>query len=344
MSRKVVFFVVGFFLLAGGLALWPGETSFPAPPPPAASTGANSGSANTVAAEGRVTVKPDHRAVLSAEVAGRIESILVDNLARVHKGQVLAVLYNADLEARIQQMQQSYEKAHSDYLELAHGSRSEDVEESAAGVRKAEADIELAQRNEERDRKLTQEGVMAQSRYDATVADLKKAQASLEAARESYRRVSSGARQETLDAARAQMNAEQFALQSLKATYEKTIIRSPLDGIVVQRYRNSSEFADVGTPVLEVADLAQMIVEADVNEIDAGRVREGQDVIVTADAFADRKFAARVYEISASLKKRAYDPDDPAVVVDQKVLPIKVEFAGPVPFKLGMKVDLRIQQ
>jgi multidrug resistance efflux pump len=343
MSRKVMFFVIGFFLLAGGLVLWPSETRFPAPPPPAVTFGPNSGSTNTIAAEGRVTVKPDHRAVLSAEVAGRIETILVDNLAPVHKGQVLAVLYNADLDARIHQMQQSYEQAHSGYLELAHGSRSEDVEEAAAGVRKAEADLELAQRNEDRDRKLTEEGVMARSRYDASTTDLKKAQSSLEAAREAYRRVSTGARPETLDASRAQMNAEQFGLQSLKAAFEKTIIRSPLDGIVVQRYHNSSEFADVGAPVLEVADLSQMIVEADVNEIDAGRVREGQDVIVTADAFADRKYAARVYEISAALKKRAYDPDDPAVVVDQKVLPIKVEFAGPVPFKLGMKVDLKIQ-
>lgn len=341
MSRKVVFFVVGFFLLAGTLVLWPSETQFPPQKPaPAASLRAT----NTVAAEGRVAVKPDNRAVLSAEVAGRIESILVDNLAPVRKGQVLAILYNADLDARIHQMQQSYEKARSGYLELAHGSRDEDVEQAAAEVDKAEADLDLAQRNEERDRKLTEEGVLARSRYDASVADLKKAQSSLQSVREAYRRVSTGARPETLDASRAEMNAEEFGLQSLKAAYEKTVIRSPLDGIVVQRYKNASEFADVGAPVLEVADLSQMIVEAEVNEIDAGRVKEGQDVIVTADAFADQKFAARVYEISAALKKRAYDPDDPAVVVDQKVLPVKVEFAGPVPFKLGMKVDLRIQQ
>lgn len=343
MSRKVVLFVIGFILLAGGLLLWPSETRIPAPPS-AVTSGTNATSANTIAAEGRVTVKPDHRAILSAEVGGRIETILVDNLAPVHKGQILATLYNADLDARIRQTQQSYEKARSEYLELAHGSRAEDVEEAAAGVRKAEADVELARRNEERDHKLTEEGVLAQSRYDATIADLKKAQSSLQAAHEAYSRVSSGARAETLDGSRAQMNAEQFGLQALKAAYEKTIIRSPLDGIVVQRYRNASEFADVGTPVLEVADLSQMIVEADVNEIDAGRIRQGQDVIITADAYPDQKFAGRVYEVSASLKKRAYDPDDPAVVVDQKVLPVKVEFVGPVPFKLGMKIDLRIQQ
>src|SRR5580765_7172364 len=142
MSRKVVFFAVGFILLAGGLLLWPSETRMQAHQPVhGPTTGNGSTTANTIAAEGRVTVKPDHRAVLSAEVAGRIEQVLVDNLAPVHKGQVLAVLYNTDLEARIHQMQQSYEKARADYLELAHGSRSEDVEEAAAGVRKAEADL-----------------------------------------------------------------------------------------------------------------------------------------------------------------------------------------------------------
>lgn len=340
MSRKVYFLVIGFFLLAGGFWLWPGENGTSSSTTVVA---ASAPARSSVAAEGRVTVKPDRRAVLSAEVGGRIDKILVDNLAPVHKGEVLAVIYNADMENRIRQTQESYERARADYQELAHGSRDEDVQEAAANMHKAEADLDLARRNETRDRQLTEEGVLAKSRYDATVADLKKAESGLQAAQEQYRRIVSGARAETIAAAQAQMKSEQYAADSLKATYEKTYIRSPLDGIVIQRYLNASEFADVGKPVLEVADLSQMIVEAEVNEMDAGRVKEGQDAVVTSDAFPGQKFSARVYEVSMSLKKRSYDPDDPAVVVDQKVLPVKVEFVGPVPFKLGMKVDLKIQ-
>jgi HlyD family secretion protein len=336
MSRKLITVTTAIVLILGGLWLWPNETQKPRPIPSSAEQ------ASYVAAEGRISVKPDHRAVLSAEVAGRIEKILVDNLSPVHQGQVLAVIYNADMGNRIRQTQASYQSAKSDYLELANGSRIEDVQEAAANVRKAQADLELAEQNETRDHQLLQEGVIARSRYDATIAELKRAKSALEAAQQSYDRIHNGARHESIDAAQARMVSEQFAADSLKASYAKTEIRSPLDGIVIVRYRNVSEFADVGDPILEVADLSQLIVDAEINETDAGRVRNGQKAVVTTDAFPGREFAARVYEVSQALRKRTQDPDDPAVVVDQKILPVKVEFLQPVPVKLGMKVYLKI--
>jgi HlyD family secretion protein len=141
---------------------------------------------------------------------------------------------------------------------------------------------------------------------------------------------------------KSQMVSQKYALESLKAEYDKTLIRSPLDGIVILRYRNVSEFADVGDPILEVADLSEIIAEGDVNEMDAGSVTTGQRVVITSDAYPGKQYRGEVYEVSESLKRRNNDPDDPAVVVDQKILPIKVRFLEPVPLKLGMKVDLRM--
>ncbi|HET6266684.1 MAG TPA: efflux RND transporter periplasmic adaptor subunit [Acidobacteriota bacterium] len=336
MSRKMLTIAISIPLILGALWLWPNENQKSKPVP------ASAEHASYVAAEGRISVKPDHRAVLSAEVAGRIETILVDNLSPVHKGQVLAVIYNTDMDKRIRQTQASFQSAKADYMELANGSRVEDVQEAAANVRKAQADLELAQQNEARDHQLLEEGVIARSRYDATIAELKRAKSALEAAQQSYDRIHNGARRESIDAAQARMVSEQFAADSLKASYAKTEVRSPLDGIVILRYRNVSEFADVGDPILEVADLSQLIVDAEINETDAGRVHDGQKAIVTTDAFPGKEFAARVYEVSEALRKRTQDPDDPAVVVDQKILPVKVEFLQPVPLKLGMKVYLKI--
>ncbi|MCI0445357.1 efflux RND transporter periplasmic adaptor subunit [bacterium] len=295
-----------------------------------------------VGAEGRVTVKPDRRAVLAAEVAGRVDKIFVDNLMHVKKGQLLAMLYNADLEDRIRETEARFNKARASYLELANGSRREDVQEAAAHMRRADAALELAQRNEARDKQLFDEGVIARSRYDVTAAELKQAQADREAAAERFAKMSAGERDEIIDANHAEMIAQKYALESLKATHEKTLIRSPLDGIVIMRYRNVSEFADIGQPVLEVADLSEMIVEGEVNEMDAGRVRDGQKVIVLSDAYPGKKFHGELYEVSVTVKRRQEDPEDPSVIIDQKVLPVKVRFLERVPLRLGMKVDLKI--
>jgi|GEM_PF-5696715 len=331
--RNISITTIVLFFLAGIWYLWSGEEK---PAPPARK------SVKSVAAEGRVAVKPDRRALISAEVAGRLEQVLVDNLQPVKNGQLLAVQYNKDLHNRILQTEETYRMAEARYRELSNGYRSEEIDEAAAQVRRAESDLELAQRNEERDRELLIQQVVSQSRYDTTIAERKKAEAELAVVNERYKKFVQGERKETIAAARADMMSQTYALDSLKATYEKTFLKSPLDGIVIRRYLNASEFADVAAPVVEVADLSSMIVEGEINEMDAGRVREGLMTIVTSDAYPDQQFRAVVYEVSQSLKQRNSDPENPAVIVDQKILPVKVRFLQQVPLKLGMRVDLKI--
>jgi multidrug resistance efflux pump len=331
--RKIAATAIVLFFFAGIWYLWSGEEQS-TPPPQKIST--------TISAEGRVAVKPDRRALLSAEVAGRIEQVLVDNLQPVKKGQLLAVQYNADLRNRILQTEEAYRMSEARYRELASGYRSEEIEEAAAQVRKAEADLELSKRNEERDRELVIQEVVSKSKFDATIAERKSAEAELAAANERYKKYLQGERQGTIAAAKAEMMSQKFALDSLKATYEKTFLKSPLDGIVIRRYLNASEFADLAAPVVEVANLTDMIIEGEINEMDAGRVSQGLQAIVTSDAFPDRQFQAEVYEVSQALKTRNSDPENPAVIVDQKILPVKVRFLQEVPLKLGMRVDLKI--
>ncbi|MCI0416512.1 efflux RND transporter periplasmic adaptor subunit [bacterium] len=337
MWRKVLLGAFILSLITSSILLWSGdEKTVPKKNEQA--------QLKVVAAEGRVSVKPDRRAVLAAEVAGRVDRILVDNLMPVQKGQLLAVLYNADLEDRIRETEARLSKAQASYLEYANGSRREDIQEAAANVRRADASLELAQRNERRDKQLFEEGVIAHSRYDVTAAELKQAHADREAAAERYAKMSAGEREEIIDATRAEMVAQKYALESLKAAHEKTMIRSPLNGIVIMRYRNVSEFADIGQPVLEVADLSEMIVEGEVNEMDAGRVQEKQKVIVLSDAYPGKNFHGELYEVSMTVKRRQDDPEDPSVIIDQKVLPVKVRFLENVPLRLGMKVDLKIEE
>ena len=332
--RKLAITTVVLFLFIGVWVLWSGEEK-------QESQNVSPGM-EAIAAEGRVAVKPDRRALLSAEVAGRIDQMLVDNLQQVKKGQLLAVQYNADVAGKLQQTEEAYRMAQARYEELANGYRTEEVEEAAAEVRKAESDLELAKQNENRDHELLAQQVIAQSRFDTTIAERKKAEAELAAARERHKKMAQGERKETIEAARAEMMSQKFALESLQATYQKTFLRSPLDGIVIRRYLNASEFADVAKPVVEVADLSEKIVEGEINEMDAGRIREGLKAIVTSDAYPGRRFPAEVYEVSQALKPRNSDPENPAVIVDQKILPVKVKFLEPAPLKLGMRVDLKI--
>src|SRR5438093_1108871 len=121
MWRKASTIIVILLVLIFGLAyLWSGDER-------AAQKAHLVPVINYVAAEGHIAVRPDQRAVLSAEVSGRIEQILVDNLSPVKKEQLLTALYNADLGKRIAETQALYRKAEASYEQLTNGSRKEDI-------------------------------------------------------------------------------------------------------------------------------------------------------------------------------------------------------------------------
>jgi multidrug resistance efflux pump len=85
--------------------------------------------------------------------------------------------------------------------------------------------------------------------------------------------------------------------RSRQALLAKTRITSPIDGIVIARPVDSGETIAVGDSVATVADLSRTRVEAEVDEFDAGRIRLGSEVVVSAEGYAGDRWAGRVEEI-----------------------------------------------
>ncbi|MFC3813655.1 efflux RND transporter periplasmic adaptor subunit [Lysobacter sp. GCM10012299] len=154
-------------------------------------------------------------------------------------------------------------------------------------------------------------------------AALSQAQASLVNAELDYRRKADlGARQlvarsdvdlarAALDQARAQVNAAQASIQQQAAATEttqvnldRTVIRSPVDGVVLTRSIEPGQTvaASLQAPELfKIAeDLAKMKIELAVDEADIGQVRTGQGVSFTVDAFPDRQFRGTVEQVRLS--------------------------------------------
>ena len=114
------------------------------------------------------------------------------------------------------------------------------------------------------------------------------------------------------EAARAAYEAARFTIkqneslldQSLEQL-DKTTVTSPMNGTVIalesklgERVVGTGQFQ--GTDVLRIANLDRMQVEVEVNENDIVNVKKGDRVIVSVDAFGDRKFNGVVNEISNS--------------------------------------------
>jgi len=117
-------------------------------------------------------------------------------------------------------------------------------------------------------------------------------------------------------------------------------ITSPMDGVVIHRpvelgetVTGSGSF-NAGTVIATVADLSTLLVEAGVNEVDIGKIHEGQDVAVTLDAFPRVRFPGAIERIA------------PAARLDEQVkvfdVDIRLEHLGHQ-LRTGMTANIEIR-
>lgn len=103
------------------------------------------------------------------------------------------------------------------------------------------------------------------------------------------------------DSARAAVAQAAAQVASARTDLERSVIRSPIDGVVVDRQVNvgQSVAASFQAPTLFIIaqDLSRLQANITVDEADIGDVREGMPVRFTVDAFPDREFDARVSQV-----------------------------------------------
>jgi HlyD family secretion protein len=277
---------------------------------------------------------------LGSELDGKLERVLVEEGASVRTGQVVAVLRNSDFAARVATARATLDEREAYAERLRNGARDEEKLEAEALLREAEAQLATARSERERRRSLLDRGAVSRSEYDFADRDVNTAQARVDAARQRLAVVRTQTRVEDLKRAEAEVAHAKAALAEAQASLDKTYIRSPLNGIVLRKYKKTGESVTAGeTHVLSVGDFRALRVRVDVDERDVAKLRLGQLAWVRADAFGDRKFTGRVVEIGQALGRKNVRTDEPTERVDTKILETLVELDAGQTLPVGLRVD-----
>ena len=140
----------------------------------------------------------------------------------------------------------------------------------------------------------------------------------------------------------AKVDEAKSSAGQLRSLLAKREVRSPISGTVLERFTNPGEAVATGSRVVHVADLDKVRIEAEVDEFDITRLHIGSLVEIAAEGSPDR-WQGHVEELPDAVGPRKLKPEDPARPTDIRVLLVKVAPDGPLPLKLGQKVELRIQ-
>lgn len=294
-------------------------------------------------AEGRVEPKSGE-IKLSALTSGRIRNVLVSLNDKVQAGDLLVLIddedalarvMGADAEAGVRKRERDSE---SNVPKLAQDRRAaedrlNESERAVAGARLAFDRLTIKRHQDP--------ASVTQAEIDTARKEIETALAKLPADRDALRKaqVAPGAPLPTrLEAGLTTSRAE---LSAAEAALERTRVRAPRDGAILQISARQGELAAASPEqtMLIVADLSELQVRAEVQERDSSKVRVGQEVVLKTDAYPDREFSGKVAKVAQAMRPPKLAPRGPRRPTDLDALEVLIEVAAGSPLMPGMRVD-----
>ncbi len=233
------------------------------------------------------------------KVSGRIVSRFYEEGDWVAQGKVLARLDDEDLRNRLEVAQATLMSARARLSKLLAGSRPEEIKQAEASLLQAQSDLKNKQVQYERMKALYERGVIAKEAFDNAETSYKVSQAATQVAAENYQLVKEGPRKEDIEDARAQVEQARASVKLNETQLGYTTLTSPISGVVLVKSGEIGEVVNPGTSILTIADVENIWLKAYISETDLGKVKWGQDVIVTTDLRPQKKYMGRVSFISS---------------------------------------------
>jgi HlyD family secretion protein len=196
---------------------------------------------------------------VTSKVAGRIATICCREGEMVKAGDVVVQLASEDLAAAVEQA-------------------AAEIASAEAELRRARAQEAEARRNRDRYTDLHRKNAVAKAAYDAAVTSHATAAA-------------------TTAAAQARLAAAQASHRYAEAKWADTVIKSPMDGMVVFRALEEGETVAPGVTILTVVDQRHLFVRSDLDERLVGRIAVGDPATISIEGVPGQLFSGKVAEI-----------------------------------------------
>lgn len=246
-------------------------------------------------ASGYVTAR--RRATVSSKITGKVVDVLVEEGMEIREGQVLAHLDDATPRKQLA------------LIEARLASQRRALDETAVRVREAKL-------NQQRMRRLLEQGVSTQSQVDAADAEVDSLAA-------------------RLDLGRQEVTVAEREVSLARQDLEDTVIRAPFSGVAVSKDAQPGEMISpvsagggfTRTGICTLVDMKSLEIEVDVNESYIQRVKPGQKTLATLDAYPEWRIPSRVImpvptadRQKATVRVRiGFEEQDPRILPDMGV-------------------------
>jgi len=218
-------------------------------------------------------------------VGGRVTKTLIDEGMHVTAGQLLVTLETETIDRQVLEQRAAIAAAQANLAKAIAGPRPEEISKAAAV-----ASNDAVERG--RMARLYRAGIVAKEQLDDAATKAK-------TSAEDLRILQKGTRREDIDAARAEVEAQQRRLETLMKQRAETNVVSTVDGIVQSFGLRTGDIVAPNQTVAEILESSQLWVRVYVPETELGLIAVGQAVRVHIDTYPNDTFAGHIASVSS---------------------------------------------
>lgn len=265
---------------------------------------------------------------IAPKVSSNVTHVLVDEGNIVTKGDTILFLDHSTFDVHLRQAKAGVHLAQAQLDLLLKGARDEDIRSAEEALRQAEANFLVAREDLRRIRNLYDSLSVSRKQLDDAEARYTVASAQHNAAIQNLEKLRQFSRPEEIRAQQARLEQAIAAVDLAEKNIEDSYIISPVEGVVTNKLVEPGELIRQGAPVAVISKIDTVRLMIYLNTIDMGRVRLGQDVDVTIDAYPEKIFTGSITYISptAEFTPRNIQTKEERV---KQVFGVRVEIPNP---------------
>ncbi|WP_323588752.1 HlyD family efflux transporter periplasmic adaptor subunit [Aliarcobacter butzleri] len=215
---------------------------------------------------------------------GKIENITKDEGEIVKKDEVLVKLDTASLEKSLEELNEKIFASKLELSKLQTGYRQEEILEAKAAMEEAIENLNKTKDTYNRQANLFKTKSTSEENFTISQLNYKQALATLDKAKALYELRKNGYRDEDIRIQESNLKSLEIQAEKLKIDLNDSIIKAPVNGVILTRFKEIGAITNAGESILEIAKTDEFWVRAYIDEKNLGNIKPALKMSIQTDS------------------------------------------------------------
>jgi HlyD family secretion protein len=276
---------------------------------------------------------------------GRVDTLLVEPGDKVHRGQLLALMNDHILEAKVGQAEGMVKTAESTSSLIKKGMREEQKQTAKSQLNIAENEFRFAEKTYKRYETLYTDSIISDQEFEAIRLRYEAAKDQLEISKNIYKIAISGSRKDEVGAAEGQYQTAYGVYKEAEAFRNELFIYSPVEGEIADQIAEEGEVVGPGYPIFTIIIPAKNYALLQVREDYMNYFKKGTKYQLMFPALNNEKYEFQVHYIAPMADFANWEPTDLKGSFDLKTFEVHLKPNTPIKdLRPGMTFRLEIME